>query len=55
MWYRVQVKRYAFSAWEDIHGGMDLDWAIALAAKSKSEGVLAARVIDDKGSTQYSA
>ena len=46
MWYRVQVKRQASSAWEDIHGGMDLDWAIAVAARAKSDGVLAARVID---------
>ena len=46
MWYRVQVKRHSFSAWEDIHGGMDLDWAISVAARAKSDGVLAARVID---------
>jgi hypothetical protein len=47
MWYRVQVKRQASSAWEDIHGGMDLDWAIAVAARAKSDGVLAARVVDN--------
>ena len=35
MWYGVQVKRQAFSAWENIHGGMDLDWAISVAASAK--------------------
>jgi hypothetical protein len=53
MWYRVQVKRHAFSAWEDIHGGMDLDWAIAVAARAKSDGVLAARVIDNGARSLY--
>ena len=53
--YRVQVKRHSSSAWEDIHGGMDLDQAIAVAAKAKSDGVLAVRVIDDKGTAHYSA
>ena len=46
MWYRVQVKRHSFSAWEDIHGGMDLDWAFAVAAKAKTDRMLAVRVID---------
>ena len=54
MWYGVQVKRQAFSAWEDIHGGMDLDWAIAVAARAKSDGVLAARVIDNGARSLYS-
>ena len=54
MWYRVQVKRQAFSAWEDIHGRMDLDWAIAVAARAKSDGVLAARVIDNGARSLYS-
>jgi hypothetical protein len=54
MWYRVQVKRHAFSAWEDIHGGMDLDWAIAVASSAKSDGVLAARVINDAARKAYS-
>jgi hypothetical protein len=35
MWYGVQVKRQAFSAWEYIHVGMDLDWAIAVASSVK--------------------
>ena len=54
MWYRVQVKRHSFSAWEDIHGGMDLDWAIAVAARAKSDGVLAVRVIDNGARSLYS-
>ncbi len=53
MWYRVQVKRHAFCAWEDIHGGMDLDWAIAVASSAKLDGVLAARVINDAARTAY--
>jgi hypothetical protein len=54
MWYRVQVKRHAFCAWEDIHGGMDLDWAISVEASAKSDGVLAARVINDVTRKAYS-
>ena len=54
MWYRVQVKRHSFSAWEDIHGGMDLDRAIAVAARAKSDGVLAVRVIDNGARSLYS-
>ncbi len=54
MWYRVQVKRHAFSAWEDIHGGMDLDLAIAVASSAKSDGVLAARVIDNGARSVFS-
>ena len=54
MWYRVQVKRHSFSAWEDIHGGMDLDWAIAVAARAKSDEVLAVRVIDDAARSVFS-
>ena len=46
MWYRVQVKRHSFSAWEDIHGGTDFDQAIAVASQAKSSGALAARVIN---------
>jgi hypothetical protein len=54
MWYRVQVKRQAFSAWEDIHGGTDLDQAIAFASQAKSSGALAARVIDADGRSCFS-
>lgn len=54
MWYGVQVKRQAFSAWEYIHVGMDLDWAIAVASSAKLDGVLAARVIDNGARSVFS-
>jgi len=53
MWYRVQVKRQAFSAWEDIHGGTDLDQAIAVASQAKSSGSTLTVVPAFRASAKY--